>query len=253
LVYINMSGDQIKLMGNWRKILNSRDRISGRNRDLEYSWDAYDKGLQDYSIFFEKVCPDKKAGLKLFVENTLSDRRGQAVGVDVGGPGLMLFQGFDPNFFYKTIGAILLKRYEYSEILDEKHTIIEADCLKARGLRRLKNSLGGDGKVDILFERMLGGIKNYPASPEYLWSLLNNLYKLLRTGGMMFAQSPDLRGKEDKQNIQNWLDNLQNNSCGSLELKHASMPSMVHNVPKEDVYEIIYLRKLEGAPDDLPR
>lgn len=241
-----MPEKSFKLMKDWSRILRYRDRITENNKNNEYGWNIYDSGLNSFDNYFRDIYPHEYGNLKFFIESKMEEKKGIAIGVELGGPGCRLFEDFNKNLFAKTFGMVLHKQPQYQDLdlSESKHRVIEGDCLSIRGIRKLEKILGQGVKIDVLFERMLGGIQSYYCSSEFIWSLFNRLYKLLNEGGMMFVQSPNLHNKDDKQIIQEWFNILSNDKfSGLIETRHTISPATCK----------VYLRKLKGAPAELPR
>jgi hypothetical protein len=234
-------------------VLKEAQKITQENENQEYNWHVYDSSLMEYAIFFEDVLPVKPEKMRAFIENKIKDRYGHAVGVDFGGTGSNLFEGFSRDFFASTFGMVLHSRN--NDKGSGVHRIIEGDCLSIKGIRKFENILGTGKKVDLLFERMLGGVKDYPTNPEFLWSLLNRFYKLLNDGGIMFVQSPDRKKLEDMEIIEKWLSKLSRRRRGDIEFccKKRGISFELNGELKAYDYYILYLRKLKGAPTELPK
>ena len=107
---------------------------------------------------------------------------------------------------------------------------------------KLNEKLQGAG-VDVIFERLLGGIDLIPREPHLIGAVLQRWYKLLNKGGVLFAQVPNefsnfvyaLRLKLRSENVKG----VQINTALNEELAKFSSYAL-------------HLRKLHDAPDELP-
>lgn len=196
-------------------------------KERKADWPIHDSGLLNskeeysYNNTFKGLYPPEFSDVRDYIEVRFSDRKGKAVGVDIGGMGSELFAGFSPGFFKKSIGVTLVDKRNSQEIDRDSeigHEVLETDCFSAQGRNKLKYWLGDD-KVDVIFEKMHGALLNYPDNPKFLMSILNRWYKLLGDKGLMFIQTPSLKEESLKQ-TQDFLDSIKDGKIPGLSLAY---------------------------------
>src|SRR3989344_3050811 len=104
------------LLGTQRKkaIQSYRNRIEEFSRgipDGHYSWINSELDglfLRSFQTTFENIPSFKKMwrlkniSLSMYIETILKEKKGKAVGIEFGGPGSRLFNGFTKGFFLKS-------------------------------------------------------------------------------------------------------------------------------------------------------
>lgn len=232
------------------------DTSKRRDKEGNY-WTVYDSGLttgnNSMQKEFKKLLPEG-VNIKEFIEQVLSKRR-QRVGLEIGGPGNNLFAEFTPGFFKETRGVILAMTpdLQISEKKRKKsganptHQIIKADAFTFAGFKQIQQNLP-NGSAHLVIERMSGGIRYLPTSPDFLYLLFNRWYKLLKRGGLMFAESPSFYDASDPNLKTAWeyLNKL-SQYFGAENFK-TTTPICNEQIP----YCIFRLIKPLDAPDNLP-
>lgn len=142
---------------------------------------------------FESVLP-RGFNMKEYIESRLSPVAGNAVGIEVGGPGDRVFADFDDGFFSVTLGILLNdKRSKDKKIEDvaRSHSVITGNLFQPDTLARVKEKLKGQ-PAHLIIERMLGASKDIPQDIRALTGLVRRLYALLDShyGGVMFLEVP---------------------------------------------------------------
>ncbi len=157
-----------------------------KNSSLEGEGDA------SLSETFQMVLPDGSHGLKNYIESMLAQKKGRIVAVELGGIGSRLFAGFSERFIGRSLAISLTDYRTESERKSDSgraHDVIAGDLFKEQTQKQALKWAGDDG-VDLLFERLLGGIGFIPNEPYILIELLNKWYGALNDGGLMFIQVP---------------------------------------------------------------
>lgn len=210
------------------------ERVSGRG-----TWLDYDSSLSNYEASFFGVMPPaerNKGGLKDYVESFLSERKGKANGIDLGNSGSRLFQGFSPGFFSKTVGVALVDVRHEAEIAEDaahNHLVLAADIANPRTPVECRKLFKGE-KIDVIFERMMGGLYNLPSKPSDLGKILDLWYRLLNDKALLFAQYEPSWSNE----VSLLGDRIKRDFAGRLEFQ------------TDDYY--FRLTKFPGAPETLP-
>lgn len=212
-------------------------------------WDIYDSFLTygySYEYDFKKVVPDEHweaikdqpyaSVLKTYIENILSSKRGVAVGVELGGPGVRLFESFSKDFFQQTAGICLDDNAnDPPRSYENRHTIVRNDILTNETKQQVKTWLKG-GNIDLLIERMAGAIHNLPKEPFFMAKEAEFWYENLAIGGLIFAQIPyafhhSLRAWEKLISSTKHASNIE------VQTDNASFP-----------FCVVRIRKLTDAP-----
>jgi hypothetical protein len=209
-----------------------------------------DSALEDFlriapfEFSFQDVLPARETRLKRYIESSLSDVRGQAIGVELGGPGSKVFSQFTPGFFARTAGISL---HDYRDRIDPRirkrddarnHTVIPGNMLDKETQEAAVNWLQGSG-IHVLFHRMLGGNSTIPEEPLFLGEQANFWYRLLATNGMMLSQVP----YGFRSYMAEWAEYINNTYRRVLEVSEGGNDRSGY---------VMRLRKLEGAPENLP-
>ncbi len=200
-----------------------------------------------YEGTFQKLLPEG-VNLKEFIENSLSERKGQAVGIDIGGLGSQVFKEFSPGFFERSAGVVLTDtRIEHKvdprEDAMRGHSVIEGDLFKQETRKKIMEWLAGE-KADLIFERMQGGLTLIPRDSRLVIESLRALYSVLRDNGLMLLQT-SYRNQGSmpyrllpEMGIREWQEKIAGDPLTGLEV-HIADRSML-------------IRKKENAPAELP-
>jgi hypothetical protein len=231
-------------------------------RGPEY-WSYYDSRLvsewedepdvESYHSAFMRVLPDmpgEKKDLKKYIEEVLVHKNGRAIGIDIGGHGSRVFSEFTKGFFARSAGVTLtdlrkrMPNNPTSADTRRHHKVLTGDLLVEKTYNNLDTWLKGE-KADLIFERLLGGMRGIPKEPHLLASVLEKWYERLGEGGVMFIQVPGLLIPLLKP----WQAEVRRQYPKQLEIQIAEGP--VDTVPPYMI-TTMRLRKLAGAPEKLP-
>lgn len=209
----------------------------------------YDSPLIDFDGYFEGVLPGENRTIKEYISNRYREKIGSLVGIELGGPGSKLFDDLK-GYFMKTAGFTLYKKKDAPKTLN--HEIIEADVFFKRtdvdkdglqGYQSVAEWVKKNGGVDIIFERMVGGIP--PLDQEMFLQIIKRWYKLLNEEGTMFIQNPVLETRDDLKFMIRLDEYFGNQS--NLEFDYAPKGTA------GNLFSVIRLKKLPGAPDSLDK
>ena len=242
-------------------ISKNRDAIShfkkvGKEKILvggHYSWvdSSADDSMIDggMNISFEGVLPKENKSLIAYIEDTLENRKGKAIGAEFGGMGSRLFGGFSAGFFAQSIGVSLVDHRDPStlgavDLLNEtrNHSILEGDIFSPDTYGALNEVLNG-AKVDLIIERMAKGLEFVPQEPYEVSKILQIWYSLLREEGIMFIQVPIIFNNLLKK----WAFKISEEFNGLIEIEYK-----IGKYDRGAHCSSFRLRKLKGAPEKLP-
>jgi len=241
---------------NEAKIDHFKD--TGRKRILDechYSWvdsaidDPNDGDGEPFHESFKDLLPYKSLTLKNYIETTIKERKGKAIGVEFGGIGTKLFSGFSSGFFAKSIAVSLVdhrpeNKLQQSIVENEKinHQFMVGDIFSPDTYKSLNEILKGE-KVDLIIERMAKGLEFIPIEPFAVSKILEIWYDMLRDGGIMFVQVP----VSFNHLLKVWGEKLDKEFKDTIKIyyKKGSIHSGHHHAT-------FSLRKLPGAPEKLP-
>jgi hypothetical protein len=189
----------------------------------------------------ERIGNLEHLNLKQYIEKVLENRRGKALGIEFGGPGRRLFSGFTPGFFAKTAGVALNDMQKTKYLTQDKtHQIIEGDFFTTGTRNEVRQYFQGE-KVDLIIERMAGGLNYLPKDPRLVFYQFAWWYNILREGGLMFVELPadaEYIWKQDGNTVlKNWLEKLKEFE-DQIEIQSGDLA--------------IRLLKLPGAPEEMP-
>jgi hypothetical protein len=230
-----------------------RKEVSTKIENREYTWldssmemNSSNPFLDSFEESFEKVLPLDNTILKNYIENTLRNRKGKAIGVEFGGVGSKLFSEFTPGFFKQSVGITIFDHRKNPEIPatseQQSHTILEGDIFNPDTNIKLNSILKGE-KIDLIVERMAAGLELFPHEPYMLSKLLNTWYELLNIGGVMFIQTPvALNNLTEK-----WITKIQSDFAGRLDVQFKR--GLVNGGYP---CSAVRIRKLFGAPEKIP-
>lgn len=219
-------------------------------------WEIYDSYLgnnwddSSFQVTFACLLPEGECSLRSYIERLLTRKRGAAVGIEFGGPGSNLFGDFSQGFFRQTAGVTLADiRTDSSKERDDErhHTVIAGNMFSSQTQQEIAKWLSGR-KVDVIFERMDGGLHLVPREPRFLADIANNWYQMLAEGGVMFIQIPRVLVPvmEAWKNFvkQKYPDQIQ------VQEKFCTVNSQFLGVQYSE--GLMILNKLTGAPANLP-
>jgi|GEM_PF-3028228 len=238
-----------------KRALADAQKQAEETRRMEPNWGCGNSPLQSspegpphvsFEGTFRNILPDEEKDLKRFIEATLRNKAGKAVGIEFGGPGSELFAGFSEGFFKKTFGIALndardlMRPDPRPRDAERKHTVIEGNMFSPEVYVELTKKLSGDG-VDVILERMFGGLETVPREPLIIAETLQRWYGLLNEGGMLFVQVP----REFARFARAW-DKEVLSKVPTIQIKRSEQ------IDRASLAFPIYLRKLRNAPTVLP-
>lgn len=216
---------------------------------------------------FRKLLPGRERNVKNYIEQTLKERAGKAIGIEFGGPGSELFRGFSKGFFEKSLGVTLLDhRYSRAEVLGEEyvedqglsgeemlgaeqdtaihHTLLQGDILTDETYERVNEWLHGR-KASLIIERMGCGLGFLPEDEFLAGELIARWYELLDEGGIMFIQVP----------VE--INHVFNVWASTVSVQHPETLMLSFDIGRTNAMPtteqtVLMLQKLKGAPDHLP-
>ncbi len=219
-----------------------------------YRWDYCDSSLSSFEESFAVLLP-RGEKLKNYVEQSLAHRAGEAIGIELGGPGSSLFSGFTHGFFKKTAGIALADQrrfFDYDPTDKDtmrNHTVIEGDILRRSTLRKIEQEFLQGEKADFIIKRMVGGDFYLPCEPFFMGGRANDYYQMLsRSRGLMLVENPmafwdliDVWGLHSHHNNYGLeVDVRTNGSRGGVMLrKLADAPEELPLLTVEEVREIV--------------
>ncbi len=201
--------------------------------------------VSPFELSFCPVLPEGESRLKNYIEHTLVDKKGHAVGLELGGVGSKVFSQFTSGFFEKTCGVSL---NDFRDKINPKlkgkdakrnHTVITGNILDEATQACVKDEWLHGEKIDIIFHRMAGGNGTVPKDPFFVSEQASIWYQLLAEGGLIFSQVP----YAFTSYIEEWADHIKDNYKGKLELQVED--NFINDY-------VLRLRKLNGAPKKLP-
>lgn len=210
------------------------------------SWAVYNTPLQDdrrsirYSFdgFFKGTIPGKES-LRTYVERSLEDRAGAAIGIEFGGMGSALFAGFTEGFFARSLGVTLTDTSRGSNIHSPKgHGMLFGD-LRDEATQGSVDQWLQSQKADLIVERMVGALNHVPKDPYYIARFISRWYSLLSDRGLMFVEIPRFMDVLARP----WMDHVTQETGGTIDL------SFKRGKPLNSRFRI---QKFPGAPDELP-
>ena len=208
---------------------------------------------------FEKLLPKDEKSLKHYIEQTLKDKKGKAVGVEFGGIGVKFFNGFSKGFFKKTVGVSLVDHRDIfgiqgTYVKTEKgfknlyeinktpnHEVLEGDIFSPECYKSLEEKLKGD-KINLIIERMASGLEFVPEDPYMVSRVLQIWYKLLDEEGLMLVQVPIIFDELLKK----WAYLFAKEYKSVFEFNYDATDSKILGA------SVFSLHKLKGAPEELP-
>lgn len=208
-----------------------------------------DDFLGSFEQTFSKVLPSGENNFRGYIEkNIISlNRKGEALGLELGGQGSKVFGGFSEGLFKKSVGIALV---DHRHILDKRddtrrhHTVITENILSPNLDTVISEWSEGEG-VDVIFERMMGGLEINPVQDPFIASqAFQKWYSWAREGSMMFLQVPVVLNPL----MPEWRSLVRDasNGCVTTEFHPGHMDGFV------DSGSTLHIHKLPGAPKELP-
>lgn len=194
---------------------------------------------QSYDMTFRSLLDSEN--LQEHIERVLHPKAGKAKALELGGVGSTpLVRGFTEGFFAQT-GAVNLTDYRNRWTPDptqddeaRNHRVFPGDVLSSEVQNDVSLWLGG--KVDLIIERMEGGLATLPDYAPLLAHRIDPWYQMLAENGLLFAQLP----KELQAYMPQWKDHVKKHYKGRLDIR------------TERNNSIIRIQKKRGAPEKLP-
>lgn len=185
--------------------------------------------------------------IKEYIEDVLEKKRGKAIGIDFGGPGSWVFRGFEKGFLRRTLGVTLRDEREGEDRKRDdinRHTVIGGNMFRPTTRKKIKQWLNGE-KADLIFERMWGGHLHINYDIRFIREVLKQAYFILSEGGVMFLEHSLGRNPVAGENIRKWVSHVNENYKGFIKI--------VLEPEFGNYGGAFMLRKLKGAPEQLPR
>lgn len=224
------------------------------NDGLRYDYVQGNSPLEGHShsfgATFDRVIPDGM-GFREYLESMAipPERKGKAILVEFGGPGINLTSGLDEHLYAKTVGVTLGKIADDKGVIGEEelklgnHEVMYADIFDSSTYRRLDHLLKEE-KIDVIIERLLGGMDTIPLNASVFYITLNRWYIRLREGGVMLIQVPykfnEIFGK--------WMRQIEILNNG-IEVQYSADGSNDNDAENNSVFRLV---KSKGSPEDLP-
>ena len=81
-----------------------KEQAKSRIKKKGPRWGYFDSGLDSgrglhFMSTFRDILPRGESSFKGYIEKTLKEKKGHAIGIEFGGPGSTLFSGFSKGFF----------------------------------------------------------------------------------------------------------------------------------------------------------
>jgi hypothetical protein len=209
-------------------------RIEAAGKREDYG--VYDSALDSYETTFYQVLP-KGEKLKDYIETFLAERRGSAVGLELGGTGSRLFESFDSNFFEASAGVALGDpRTNKRKELDVRngHLVISGDMTAPKTKDEVEEWLG-TRKIDLLIKRVVGGSAHIPFDPGLMIHETRYWYSKMNERSLMFLEThavPSLA-------IKRWSKFINDNPANNIEAVYPGMQSLK-------------IARFKGSPKKLP-
>lgn len=217
-------------------------------QSLENKWGYYDSDAIDFEKDFREVFGSGIETFEKYLEEYYSTRKGDLIGIEIGGPGINLFNDLNQEGFFKKTVGVTLAQPKNTDKLRKPHEVIFADVFNKRsrndnlpGYQKLMEWVEKNGKADLLIERMAGGIP--PLDQEMFLQIIKRWYKLLNEEGTMFIQNPILETRDDLGFMMRLSKCFRNQF--NLAFDYASQ------IRTGNSFSVIRLKKLPGAPDSL--
>lgn len=197
-----------------------------------------------YHTTFRSVLP-KGTNLKTDIVEVLGNRKGKAIGIDIGGLGSKLFGDFPKGFFATSRGVALFdsrSMLQYQDDTVSNHGVIVGDITTDKTREVVDRSLGGQ-KVDLIIERLMGGLNDVPHDLRFLQKQFTVLYDMLSQGGLMYIQVPKFATRLASL----WVEAARIESLETIGVKQS-----IYHSKEYGSTTVLRIHKLPGAPLKLP-
>lgn len=246
--------DNGQYISKYRKLENQRKSLVSTEK--AENWTVFDSGLRDLFADFNHTLPDPTYTLRDYLKESYKDKQDGVVLVEMGGPAKQLSK--DVSEFLtikKSIGLTLGigiteadKRGLLSSNEADNHKIIVGDMFSSKTKSKLSKELNGE-KVDVLIERMVGGLSMIPTDENWLYLNLNSWYELLNENGVMFVEVPFFSNfPKIREDYIKWIDQIKKTNGKTMEIQN-----FVSSTEYYKWKSFLRLKKLPGAPVNLPR
>lgn len=209
-------------------------------------YEYYNSPLQSYSTTFAETLSGRN--LDDYLLATYENKKGELVGMELGGTGTKLFSEMPEGLFRKSVGICLASPKESNQG-SNNHEVIEADMFSRmpahhnlQNYTAIEKWIRENGKPDFIIERAVKPMEQI--SEDYAILLLKRWYKLLAPEGTIFIDFPFSEILYSKLN-----DFISDNT----ELFEAKVSITCRQKVQTGIYKGVFLRirKLAGAPDSL--
>ncbi|MFA5926523.1 MAG: hypothetical protein WC831_06420 [Parcubacteria group bacterium] len=239
--------------------MNKIRRIEKREEENKDVWYMYNRhllsGNESYQETFEDLIPNKYENIRKYIEDVLKDKKGSALGLDIGGIGSTVFEEFSSNFFSQTAGVCLKdtrRKHNIDVSLDEQrhHAVIEGDIANKKTRQKIFEWTGGQ-KIDLVFERMGGGLELLTNDQRWVFSAIQEIYNSTSEIGIIFLQlTYSVAGITEyalikSRKIEEWANKMKELFPSALDVAWSESDGDCFGV-------VIRIRKLPGAPEKLP-
>lgn len=244
----------VEYIGKYRQLENQRKALVTAEKGE--NWTVFDSGLRDLFADFNPTLPDPTYTLRDYLKESYKGKQDGIVLVEMGGPAKQLSKDISEFLpIKKSIGLTLNvgiteadKRGLLSKNEAVGHKIITGDMFSSKTKSQLKNELGGE-KVDILIERMVGGLSTIPTDENWLYLNLNSWYELLNENGTMFVEVPFFSNfPKIREDYIKWIDQIEGANSKAIEVQNFASSAEYYKWKS-----FLRLKKLPGAPAHLPR
>lgn len=229
---------QKKMFSEW----SEHEERATKSKEGHKPYVIYDDNLEDLEGTFIEIMGGY--GFESYLRQRFSEKIGDLIGVELGGPGSNFFGDFSKGIFAQTFGVTIKDlRLKYQTVAqrerDEQynHSVIEADIFSKNGLKNLDKQLAGR-KIDFLVERMSGGWGVNVQSMSLFAKYFSYYYERLGENGCMFLQTPDeFENIENVTSYNTWKNLLQQKYGNVINIDIRS--------------KVIKIEKIKGSPDKI--
>ena len=210
--------------------------------DLTHSFDSWFKG----TIPHQEGKP--RPNIKQYIEETLASNTNR-VAIELGGVGGVLFSGFTPGYFDRTLGISLTDSRKIKQSDDQitsadsaiNHTFMPGDLNDPDIFQKIDTWLDGR-PADLIMERMYGGISKLTQDPFAMGKWASFCYDRLAPNGLLFAQVPPVLEAYAK----GWVHDMKTRA------PHLDVSFDARDVYGIRAYQVIRIHKTPDGPAQLP-
>ena len=203
------------------------NNIARKENTSEIGWNTYDShlisefpGNMSFNDTFYPLCPQIYKNIKEYIETEFQDEE-YVVLVEMGGPASNLVADFSEGFIDESIGYTLTDKVRSDKQKNEEaskgHTVMTGNGLASEFSTEIKKKLGGK-KINIFFERLLGGHVGIEEDIKFFSITFNSWYRMLADKAVMFVESPIITDVENIALVEKTFDEL--DSVPGLEVKY---------------------------------